>query len=371
MKRILFALIMLLSGGLLFSSPHSSGVAQAATPLPSGCYTDSSGLPVCGPDYAGPGGGGAANIVPGTCTSPSPVPSPTGGVAVNLTPSCTVSGTWTFSTPNPLVFSNTNGVSITSNATGISPGWIWDLPNASRTTGDIADWQLHEANLLQILNDGSLLSQGSFQSASTTAWLMTSTTGTSILSNAMGAATAITVNPTASPFTGNIVDFDKASVVKASIDNGGNFIGPGATLSGIASGNWLGTTTAGLVSPEPSPSPVATATACGSTVTRSGSWPNTTISVPACAPPYLTETGGVSTTGHCVQGTWTNNSGTTHTVTFSGAAVFGTVVAGVTIVNTTSGVQLGSANVNTISVNGFQGIALTSTNNYSYQACGF
>lgn len=96
MKKALVAFVAVLAlvVGADVSGFGKSGL-EAATPLPSGCYTDSSGLPVCGPNYqpsinpsnlpspvvsstpcsASPGVSGTTILVPAGC-QPSPVPSP-------------------------------------------------------------------------------------------------------------------------------------------------------------------------------------------------------------------------------------------------------------------------------------------------------
>lgn len=51
MKRAVIALFALMVLAVIGSVRFHGSTAQAATPLPSGCYTDSSGLPVCGPNY--------------------------------------------------------------------------------------------------------------------------------------------------------------------------------------------------------------------------------------------------------------------------------------------------------------------------------
>jgi hypothetical protein len=125
MKKALlaFAAVLTLVVGANVSGFGTAGI-EAATPLPSGCYTDAQGLPVCGPNYPGPGGG-AANIVSGNCTSPRPSPPPTGATAIDYTcptpgpqatpsPSAgsniTISGSW------PYTIAASGGGSITSPA---------------------------------------------------------------------------------------------------------------------------------------------------------------------------------------------------------------------------------------------------------------
>lgn len=144
MKRLFTGLIGLALAISVFGALAERGGLEAATPLPSGCYTDSSGLPVCGPNYPGPGGtpgpGGVTTVqatatacgAPPVVTNPTPSPivevpvcataSPgpslplsvanggTGTAAPAPTSSngCTVSGTWpsqTFSCPTPGAFS--------------------------------------------------------------------------------------------------------------------------------------------------------------------------------------------------------------------------------------------------------------------------
>ena len=51
MKRAAIVVFLLMVVAVFGSGRFHGSTAQAATPLPSGCYTDSSGLPVCGPDY--------------------------------------------------------------------------------------------------------------------------------------------------------------------------------------------------------------------------------------------------------------------------------------------------------------------------------
>ena len=109
-------------------------VAIGQATLPPGCYSDSMGLAVCGPDYVGPGGtpGPQTNLVAGTCIQITPTASPpsskiisvngsgctpppfplsvalggTGTAAPAPTSSngCTITGTWpsqTFGCPTP------------------------------------------------------------------------------------------------------------------------------------------------------------------------------------------------------------------------------------------------------------------------------
>lgn len=91
MRRLFIGLItlaLMVGAGDVFIQ-RSSGL-EAATPLPSGCYTDASGLPVCGPNYPGPGG------------TPGPQATPTGGNCIGVsTPPAAGKIDYTCSTPGP------------------------------------------------------------------------------------------------------------------------------------------------------------------------------------------------------------------------------------------------------------------------------
>jgi hypothetical protein len=78
MKRLFTGLIGLALAISVFGALAERGGLEAATPLPSGCYTDASGLPVCGPNYPGPGGtpGPQSSVGAGTCIGVSTPPAP-------------------------------------------------------------------------------------------------------------------------------------------------------------------------------------------------------------------------------------------------------------------------------------------------------
>jgi len=272
MKRLFTALMGVALAASVVSYLTPRGSLEAATPLPSGCYTDSSGLPVCGPNYPGPGGtpgpGGVTTVqatatacgAPPIVTNPTPSPivevpvcataSPgpslplsianggTGTAAPAPTSSngCTVTGTWpsqTFACPTagaaalpstsaspPIVVATPAGqvniscptcvIANTGNQTGLTLASSAPTSNPSPQPG------------FAQVNGGFYVGPATAPSVSPNAFAYQMSSTTSCITSSLGTSAS-----TAAAIIGNTASFYCGGVFKAAIGQNGDIAAVG------------------------------------------------------------------------------------------------------------------------------------------------